>query len=704
MQPDPSPPPAHGLVRIGARQVDFGTLRVDAAERLSPKAAHVLWLLARNAGRTLEKDWLLDAAWAGQPRVPDVLVQAISEIRRVLGDSGRSGMVLTVPKVGYRLQAEVIWSAEVSASAPAEPAAETITAPAPRGRGVRHWAPALGALLVAAVLLGWWFGPPQTATPEAPPSEPRWALRDWRRLTSEPGADLQPRLAPDGARLAYVRRADSGRYKVHLRALDGSPAQPLALGIDADDVQPAWSPQGDRLAWQRFAGDCQYIVHELATGKERSVGGCFTDLSTPIEWRADGGALLITDRLESKQPVLHLVELDLDSGALRLLDYARANDQADFEPRLAPDGQQLAFRRGGSQSSELWLFDPAAGSTRNLLRLGGGILGYDWLADGSGMLLASREGGRSRLELLTLQGERRVIGEQALRRLHRAGTLWVAQEAQSSGGLWRHVDGQSQPALAEGRGHDQFPALRADGSLLFVSDRSGHDELWLQQGAAAAPRQLSQRRAGALGEALPQADGSVLFSELWQGQWRLRRWRADGSEQAVVDDARYRISQLAEAAGALWAIGTLAERPGSSELLRLDPEGDRFRVVQTAVPAIIVRSDAEGPQVRQYLQRGIVAVDPRTFALGERHGDRHFLDWRALPDGLLYWVASDALRTELRWLGKDGQTAVLLPADAGYEPGGGLLQLPDGSLIYARNEQDAVDIVAFSLVPAEANP
>jgi hypothetical protein len=103
------PYPADGIAEIGGRGFDFGSLRFDDGERLSPKAAHVLWLLVQAAGRTLEKDTLLDHAWAGQPRVPDVLVQAVGEIRRGLGDSDRRGLVLTVPKIGYRLQAEVHW-------------------------------------------------------------------------------------------------------------------------------------------------------------------------------------------------------------------------------------------------------------------------------------------------------------------------------------------------------------------------------------------------------------------------------------------------------------------------------------------------------------------------------------------------------------------------------------------------------------------
>src|SRR5690606_36305039 len=81
------------LLRVGDHVFDVGSLRLLGAEqptRLTPKAMAVLIELARHPGRTLTRTELLDLVWAITFPTPDVLTQAIKEIRRALGDDQRS--------------------------------------------------------------------------------------------------------------------------------------------------------------------------------------------------------------------------------------------------------------------------------------------------------------------------------------------------------------------------------------------------------------------------------------------------------------------------------------------------------------------------------------------------------------------------------------------------------------------------------------
>lgn len=73
--------------RIDLRNRSFGVLRY----------------LATNAGRVVTKDELLGAIWPGVTVTEDSLTQCISEIRRALGDAGRS-FVRTVPRRGYMIE------------------------------------------------------------------------------------------------------------------------------------------------------------------------------------------------------------------------------------------------------------------------------------------------------------------------------------------------------------------------------------------------------------------------------------------------------------------------------------------------------------------------------------------------------------------------------------------------------------------------
>jgi TolB-like protein len=73
---------------------------------LRPTAFDLLLFLARNAGRTVGKEALLEAVWPGVHVGEDSLFQAVHEARRAIGDE--PGKVLrSVPKRGYMLDIAV---------------------------------------------------------------------------------------------------------------------------------------------------------------------------------------------------------------------------------------------------------------------------------------------------------------------------------------------------------------------------------------------------------------------------------------------------------------------------------------------------------------------------------------------------------------------------------------------------------------------
>ncbi|HET9651654.1 MAG TPA: winged helix-turn-helix domain-containing protein [Usitatibacter sp.] len=100
-----------------------GCLLLDGKEvALRPKTFGVLRYMAENAGRLVSKEDLLGAVWPGLVVTDDTLVQSIGELRRALGDD-RARFIRTVPRRGYRFEAEVSPIAEASAPAtlPSEP-------------------------------------------------------------------------------------------------------------------------------------------------------------------------------------------------------------------------------------------------------------------------------------------------------------------------------------------------------------------------------------------------------------------------------------------------------------------------------------------------------------------------------------------------------------------------------------------------------
>ncbi|WP_237214999.1 winged helix-turn-helix domain-containing protein [Falsiroseomonas oryziterrae] len=72
-----------------------------------PKTELVLMLLLRRAGSAVSRTELLDAVWPGSDVGDDNVTQCITELRRAFGE--RAGLLKTVQRCGYCLDAEVAW-------------------------------------------------------------------------------------------------------------------------------------------------------------------------------------------------------------------------------------------------------------------------------------------------------------------------------------------------------------------------------------------------------------------------------------------------------------------------------------------------------------------------------------------------------------------------------------------------------------------
>ena len=82
---------------MNSRVLQIGDFRLDMAAGLlrdaagaevpiRPKSLALMELLARNAGRTMSKEELLDAVWPGLCVTQDSLVQCVRDIRRAIHD------------------------------------------------------------------------------------------------------------------------------------------------------------------------------------------------------------------------------------------------------------------------------------------------------------------------------------------------------------------------------------------------------------------------------------------------------------------------------------------------------------------------------------------------------------------------------------------------------------------------------------------
>jgi Tol biopolymer transport system component len=450
------------------------------------------------------------------------------------------------------------------------------------------------------------------------------------RLTTDEAADTDPSWFPDGTSLAFVstRGGKPGIWKVP--RLGG---QPTSLVPRARD--PAVSPDGTRIAFAR-RGETGYLRIAVASLSDPQTARFLTarehglwDHEAP-SWSPDGRTICYHDQND-----LWLV--DVEGGPPRRL---ASEGEADVHPSWSPDGRFLYISSIREGIRAIWR-QPVRGGPAERVTMGpeqkwpsvardgtkmayatvleetllavtdtrtgrravfeqAAFIGTPAVApDGGSVVFVSDREGSVDLWQLGLEGGE-VVGPPRRVTEERGKSSWPAF---SPDGLWiayyRVIDGQrdvwtvpaaggASVAFTRSPAVDVSPVWSPDGSrLAFISDRSGVDAVWVapvRDGKAAGePRPLS----GALNPVRGFAwspDGTTLacvspadgVDEIWlvptEGPREPRRL----TRGADVLDLRWppkdgRLIALARWGGSVYGLRTVDPRSGEVGLLAPAP-------------------------------------------------------------------------------------------------------------------------------------
>ena len=625
---------------------------------LEPRVMQVLVALHRAEGRVVSREELLELCWEGRIVGDDSLNRSVSQLRKALADEDGVS-VDTIPRVGYRLRFE------------ANPA-DMLPVPAERATGTRLFS--RSKLFASVAVLAVCGVAAAAAFHFAAP--PLWTASGVRPLTQEQGVEMFPALSPDGLRVAYT--AGPGFWEprdIYLRNVSVGDATPLRLTDtpDADESAPAWSPDGSRLAFLREnkGGGCTIVTMSPPNGAERIVGEC-PDPYAGLAWL--NAKELIAGHRPTGARARRLVAIDVASGRSRPLTNPPQDMLGDSAPSVSAGGRWLAFRRTAAMGSDtIHVLEVATGKTHALTDDGWKASGFTWAKDERTLFFSSNRGGDFGLWAIDARGvsePRRVtLGMLPLGRM--SADRDSRQIAVETGRIQTNLvrigaSGGNLSPITTGEGTDWDPDVRADGTILFASDRSGTNQIWARRPDGRIIR-LSDMRASYVYAPRWSPNGRrAVFLAVVDGRTDIYSVRPDGSGLVRMT------GDGAPKGRALWApdgrrIFYTAVSGSGWHLMTLDPGLRRASPVQRSAGIAIIERAGARLFARRNGEGAIVELDPQSGApraLSARIDVPGLESWAPRTDGIVH-VRGSGPKAELwltTWEGASRRLALLRQA------------------------------------------
>lgn len=377
-------------------------------------------------------------------------------------------------------------------------------------------------------------------------------------LAAEPGAQRNPSFAPDGRQVVYSWRPEGRQFaKLYVRAVGGTNPRPLTTGI-RDDVNPAWSPSGNLIAFQRLDGpQCEVWVIRPDGSDETRITECSADAPGRMTWTADGNSLIFANRTDPILPT-QLLSVLVAQQTVTGVTNPVIGQPGDTSPSLSANGRRLVFQRARAPGvADLQMIELSVGQVERVTRDGVETYGSAWEPAARSLVFASPRAGRSEIWRTVLDGtppRRLLSARQADLRapaVSNDGRLLAYERWRTQTRLLRvplTTDLDLAPdTWLDGASLDREAELSPDRSrIVFVSDRSGTDQLWLAEADGTEARQLTRADVDHLQSPRWSPDGRTLVvAGSKDGRWSA--WRIDvasGDARRIEEDGNVQVPSL----------------------------------------------------------------------------------------------------------------------------------------------------------------
>lgn len=478
--------------------------RSGARVPIQDQPLQVLRLLLEAEGRVVTREQLRAALWPQDTFVDfeHGVNTAVKKLRQALADSAEDPrFVETLPKVGYRFIAAVVWVPDegrnnplprVVPIAPAGLTALPRTATSEKDvRARRRWRSAIlvvGLSLMAAIL-GYLLRP-------RPHSQPN--ILSVVPFTTFPGFEIAPKFSPDGNQVVFSWFGYEKEYQfdLYIKQVGRERVVPLTHH-PAVFLASAWSPDGRFIAFKREAepeASGVYLISALG-GAERKLasikpfGGpeaIAVNWSSDSKWVAFSEASSPHEIASSPEHYsIHLV--NVETYEERTVQSPASECVDTLHPAFSPDGKYLASMCVLTEGVfRIYVQSPDGTHPRQVtdVKSSGGFADLDWAADSLSLVYAADlhlwrvpiAGGRPE-QLLFAQNAESVS-------LARTGNRLVYAQVRHPGSIWQlELASRTKPVakkLISSTLGEGFARVSPSGKFItFQSRRSGTPEVWV---------------------------------------------------------------------------------------------------------------------------------------------------------------------------------------------------------------------------------
>ena len=366
----------------------------------------------------------------------------------------------------------------------------------PRERPAWQWV--LAVALVGLTVLGavsYWYLDRSSRRKDRP--EPTTALVPIP-FTTLKGQEVMPAFSPDGNQIVFAwdggKDDAENRFDLYVKVVGAENISRLTVKPSIW-LAPAWSPDGRTVAFARKSASGDSGIFEVSAigGPERKLASAAFTYTPPmsLSWSSDGKSLAYADG----DGAIRL--LNRETGEVSTLAKPAQCDRA-WSPVFSPKGPRIAFYCERNALFFVFVIRPDGTGVRQVTNEDAGAQDLAWSADGKRVLFTNRyssqlvevdvESRKSSTLIFTNDAYQPAValrGERlAYARSFQNVNIWGTSLDPANQELHRLLVSSTRVQRA--------PDISPDGKrIVFESDRSGVQEIWISGVDGSNPVQLS---------------------------------------------------------------------------------------------------------------------------------------------------------------------------------------------------------------------